>query len=135
VCTQNGGCCAPNFGQATLFKTGPADIMSSYGFHSGWCSWANQCGGALYGNVYWLDHQAGDAAGFPVPCDQSIGTSCVTPGTAGDSCTQNPAHCGDHCYDSDAMWNVRYVEYYQATYDCNGNPAITYWGPGCSYRP
>jgi hypothetical protein len=109
-----GSCCAPNFGGSTFFTTS-GDIMSSYGFQSGWCSWANQCGGSLLGTVYWLDHQS---------CDFSPSkTYCATPGSDGG------------CMAPDALWNVHYTEYYLATWDCNGTtPLATYYGPGCIYH-
>jgi hypothetical protein len=106
--------------------------QAAWGFHNQWCSWKNQCGGATWGTVYWLiDQQCGVA-------------SCSTPGTANDNnCMTTPGNCegqtnppNPHCYDSDALWNVPYVENYEGTWNCDGvTGTLTYWGPGCTYRP
>jgi hypothetical protein len=91
-----------------------------YAFHAGWCSWTNQCGGAQHGDGYWLESQV---------CYNEM---CMTPGTMNDSCTFDPPHCGDHCYDSDAIWHLQYSEVYDGTQDCSpGSGTISYFGAGC----
>jgi hypothetical protein len=106
-------------GQSTLVGSSGV-TQAEWQFHTVWCSWANQCGGADYGDGYWLVSQ------------NCYNSACATPGTAGDSCTFDPPHCGDHCYDSDAMWNVWYTEYYEGTYACDCSSSdLTYFGPGC----
>jgi hypothetical protein len=75
-------------------------------------------------------HDCGD--GYWLVSQNCYNSACATPGTAGDSCTFDPPHCGDHCYDSDAMWNVWYTEYYEGTYACDCSSGdLTYFGPGC----
>jgi hypothetical protein len=119
-----GTCCNPAYHQPQTASVS-GQTQAQWAFFPVWCSWANQCGGAQYGDGYWLTGQT------------CTNWSCASPGTAGDSCSLahnagHPERCGDHCYDSDAWWTVGYIEYYQGEFACNGitvNPK--YLGSGC----